>query len=77
MDNTMTRREKESRYMADSVAILQLSISRATFYRYLESGVITPPETKIGKNRRGWTTTDIELARQEVRTIQQVRRADD
>ena len=50
-----------------------LGVSRSTFYRLLEKGVITPPIAKIGKNRRGWTLADIDLAKQEIEGAKEAR----
>jgi predicted DNA-binding transcriptional regulator AlpA len=64
----MARRKTPSRqYLGDAGVYPQLGVSRATFYRLLEKGVISEPVTRLGKNRRGWTLADIELAKQEMR----------
>jgi predicted DNA-binding transcriptional regulator AlpA len=52
--------------MSDAVAIGLLGVSRRTFYRLLQDGTITPPLAKLGKNRRGWTLADVDLARTQI-----------
>ena len=56
-----------NRYLSDRIAILRLGISRRTFYRYLKDGTIEPPSGRLGKNRRGWTPTDITLAEEQMK----------
>ena len=60
-------REARIRYLPDGVAFSHLGISRRTFYRYLKDGTIEPPPGRLGKNRRGWTQGDIELAADQIR----------
>ncbi len=43
-----------------------LGISRATFYRRLQDGTLTPPSGKVGKRRRVWTLAEIELAKEQL-----------
>lgn len=43
-----------------------LGISRATFYRRLQDGIITPPAGRVGKRRRVWTLAEIELAKEQL-----------
>ena len=62
----MPRDTTRRHLLPDSRVYSTLGISRSTFYRLLEKGVITAPVTKIGKNRRGWTLADIDLAKQEI-----------
>lgn len=59
-------RSERSRQISDSAAIELLGISRRTFYRFLKDGTITPPVGKLAKNRRGWTTPEVELARTQI-----------
>ena len=50
----------------DSVAWKTLGLSRATFFRKLKEGRLTPPIARSGTARRWWTPSDIEIARQEL-----------
>ena len=59
-------RDGRGHLLPDSRVYAALGVSRSTFYRLLEKGVITPPVAQIGKNRRGWTLADISLAKQEI-----------
>jgi predicted DNA-binding transcriptional regulator AlpA len=43
-----------------------LGISRATFYRRLQSGTLTPPAGRVGKRRRVWTLAEIGLAKEQL-----------
>jgi predicted DNA-binding transcriptional regulator AlpA len=65
-------RDDRNRFLSDQVAISRLGISRRTFYRYLKEGVIEPPPGKVGKNRRGWTDGDIQLAADQMRNKETV-----
>jgi predicted DNA-binding transcriptional regulator AlpA len=66
-----TRRKNPRQYLPDSAVYLQLGVSRATFYRLLEKGVISQPVTRIGKNRRGWTMADVGVAKQEIEELRE------
>jgi len=55
-------------YLTDKAVQDRLRLSRSAFYRYLQSGVLTPPVGRLGKNRRGWTEQDIALARVELQS---------
>lgn len=44
-----------------------LGISRATFFRKINDGVLRPPQPATGTKRRWWTQADIALAREELR----------
>lgn len=61
----MNTRREESYLLPDRNVYDTLGISRSTFYRLLEKGIISAPIGKLGKNRRGWSPVDINLARQE------------
>jgi hypothetical protein len=61
------RRKNPSQHLPDSAVYPQLGISRATFYRFLERGVLSQPVGRIAKNRRGWTMADLVLAKQELK----------
>jgi predicted DNA-binding transcriptional regulator AlpA len=50
----------------DGAAISMLGISRATFYRRLQDGTITPPASVVGKRRRLWTMAEIVLAKEQL-----------
>lgn len=50
----------------DSAAISMLGISRATFYRRLQDGTITPPSGVVGKRRRLWTMAEVVLAKEQL-----------
>lgn len=71
MTYLMVRRKNPRQHLADSAVYPLLGVSRATFYRLLEKGVISEPVTKIGKNRRGWTMADVEVAKQEVKDMKE------
>jgi predicted DNA-binding transcriptional regulator AlpA len=57
--------------LPDERVYSSLGVSRSTFYRLIEKGVISVPPGRIGKNRRGWTLADIELARQEIVAVKE------
>jgi predicted DNA-binding transcriptional regulator AlpA len=65
--NLIARRKNPSQHLPDSAVYPQLGISRATFYRFLDKGVLTRPVARIAKNRRGWTMADLEVAKQELK----------
>ena len=69
----IVRRDGRGHLLPDSRVYSALGVSRATFYRLLERGVITPPVAKIGKNRRGWTVADISVAKQEIEGVKERR----
>ncbi len=46
-----------------------LGISRATFYRRLRDGTLTPPSGRIGKRRRLWTLAEIVLAQEQLQSL--------
>ena len=50
----------------DELVWKTLCLSRATFFRKLKDGHITPPLIRAGTTRRWWTPSDVELARQEL-----------
>jgi predicted DNA-binding transcriptional regulator AlpA len=52
--------------MPDASVLKLLGVSRRTFYRRLADGVLTEPNARLAKNRRGWTLSDLELARQQL-----------
>jgi predicted DNA-binding transcriptional regulator AlpA len=56
--------------MTDRSVMARLGLSRSAFYRYLQSGVLTKPIGRLGKNRRGWTEQDVSLARLELEAPQ-------
>jgi hypothetical protein len=56
--------------MPDASALKLLGVSRRTFYRRLAHGVLTEPNARLAKNRRGWTLSDLELARQQLSDYQ-------
>ena len=55
----------------DKTVMERLGLSRSAFYRYLQRGTITPPVGRLGKNRRGWTAQDIEVARVELAGVKE------
>jgi predicted DNA-binding transcriptional regulator AlpA len=57
---------ERKRQMSDTAAIALLGISRRTFYRFLKDGTIAAPVGRLGKNRRGWTAAEIEVARSQM-----------
>ena len=69
----IARQNGRGHLLPDSRVYSMLGVSRSTFYRLLEKGVITPPIAKIGKNRRGWTLADIDLAKQEIEGAKEAR----
>ena len=69
----MPRENGRGHLLPDSMVYTVLRVSRSTFYRLLEKGVITSPVAKIGKNRRGWTLADIGLAKQEIESVKETR----
>ena len=50
----------------DSLVWKTLGLSRATFFRKLKDGTLSPPITRSGTARRWWTLSDLEIARQEL-----------
>ena len=66
-------RDGRSHLLPDSRVYSALGVSRSTFYRLLEKGVLTPPVATIGKNRRGWTLADISFAKQEMQAVKEQR----
>lgn len=56
----------------DKTVIERLGLSRSAFYRYLQRGTITQPVGKLGKNRRGWTAQDIEVAKAELAQAKEI-----
>lgn len=64
---------ERKRLISDSAAIRLLGISPRTFYRYMQAGTITAPSQKLGKNRRGWTMQDIDLARNQIQEMKQTK----
>jgi predicted DNA-binding transcriptional regulator AlpA len=62
----MLTQRPDRRLYGDKTVMERLGLSRSAFYRYLQKQTITPPIGKIGKNRRGWTDQDIELAKSEL-----------
>ena len=69
----IARKDGRGHLLPDSRVYTMLGVSRSTFYRLLEKGVITPPLAKLGKNRRGWTLADIGLAKQEIEGAKEAR----
>ena len=67
----MIRRKSPRQLLADSTVYPLLGVSRATFYRLLEKGIISEPVTMIAKNRRGWTMADVEVAKQELKDMRE------
>ncbi len=62
----MTDHTRSRSGISDTGAISMLGISRATFYRRLQDGTLTPPAGRIGKRRRVWMLAEIELAKEQL-----------
>ncbi len=62
----MTDHSRSRSGISDTGVISMLGISRATFYRRLQDGTLTPPSGKVGKRRRVWTLAEIELAKEQL-----------
>jgi predicted DNA-binding transcriptional regulator AlpA len=62
----VTDHTRSSSGVSDVGAISMLGISRATFYRRLQDGTITPPAGRVGKRRRLWTLAEIALAQEQL-----------
>lgn len=57
--------------LPDSSVCRELDISQRTLQRHLRDGKIDPPIGKLGKNRRGWTRSEIELIREQLAQVVQ------
>lgn len=62
----MINQRRSQSGLSDAVVIGMLGISRATFYRRLGDGTLTPPSGRQGKNRRLWTTAEVLLAQEQL-----------
>ena len=71
MNTGMVTQRLDRRLYGDRTAMERLGLSRSAFYRYLQKRAISQPVGKIGKNRRGWTDQDIELAKSELGQVKE------
>ncbi len=62
----MLDHSRSSSGISDFGAISMLGVSRATFYRRLRDGTISPPAGRLGKRRRLWTLAEISLAQEQL-----------
>jgi predicted DNA-binding transcriptional regulator AlpA len=67
MNKDMWSQRLEHRLYSDRTVMERLGVSRSAFYRYLQKQTISQPIGRIGKNRRGWTDQDIEVAKSELK----------
>jgi predicted DNA-binding transcriptional regulator AlpA len=49
--------------VSDAEVITALGISKATFFRFLRSGILAPPVPLNGTKRRWWTAADLQFAK--------------
>ncbi len=62
----MTDHTRSRSGVSDAGVMSMLGVSRATFYRRLQDGTLTPPAGRIGKRRRIWTLAEIQLAKEQL-----------